>query len=271
MNQPIFLIAFPRSGSTWVSTVMGWAPGVSLNLEPLRMARDCGVRGLRPWRFCGAKDKSPFEETALRTPLREAGNNCLVAKMVHACFKAEWFAERYGAKIVLLQREPLGQISSWVRNGTFSVYPVTMLLKRVVLQRAVRDRLPDVCKQADDWRQRGKPYELMAAWWSLLEALYLHYVGHHGWPLVYYEDFCTNPTAEFKTLFAQCGLTFDQDVSWRLRGITKSRRNSNPGIRVKETVCRNSRGMLGAGERRLTARQQRRIKAVVRSFVGLDH
>jgi len=268
MSQPIFLIAFPRSGSTWISTVMGWAPGAVLNLEPLRMASDRGVRELRPWHFCGAEERSLTEERVLSRALARAAGSRLVIKLVHGCFKAERFAKRFGAKIVLLRREPLGQISSWVRDKTFSVYSVHKLLKRIIQQEAVRERFLDVCNWATHWRQCGNSYELMAAWWSVLEALYLYYVKQHNWLLVYYEDFCESPVPEFRALFAECGLVFDHDVSRKLNTITVSRRSV---LGVRGTICRNSRGMLGAGERRLTNRQQRQIKDVVLSFVELRH
>lgn len=133
----------------------------------------------------------------------------VVVKSIYAPFYVEWLVRNYDPKVILIQRNPLNVISSWVDLGVHGFD----LLDRP----AVRARYLDRLELPHDW-ERDTPLAHAAMWvglvtWALAERL----ERHPEWLLVTHETLCSNPLVLIRDVCERAGLTWGDDVERFLR------------------------------------------------------
>jgi len=132
----------------------------------------------------------------------------LVVKSVHAAFCVEWLIDRYSPRIILVQRNPLSVIASWIALDM----PVGDLAtnRRVRADYIDRWGLPSV----DEWAPK-----LDQIAWSvglLMTVLQRQAQSHPEWIVVRHEDLCIDPTRELRLLAGQVGLEWSENAERRL-------------------------------------------------------
>lgn len=154
MSQ-VLVVGLPRSGTTWLARVLASAPRTRALLEPdnpamFPAAQGCRVRyGAWPlldttahapeyqllWdrAFSGSPPGPPTSpvagrryvrigQSAMDAALRPgrkilSSRKHLVVKSVFVGLALEWIAQRYGPRIVVIERDPIPMILSWLRLG----------------------------------------------------------------------------------------------------------------------------------------------------------
>jgi hypothetical protein len=128
----------------------------------------------------------------------------IVVQTVMAQFSAEWIVDRYDPRVVIIQRDPLNMISSWLE---WDVSGFDLHMRQDIRERCYELglELPPI----------GESEVSRTAWaigmlTSVLAALA---AAHPDWLVVSHEALCASPYSEFQKLYAGLGLTWTETSS----------------------------------------------------------
>jgi hypothetical protein len=147
--------------------------------------------------------RDPLFRAAAKTMSRlPGGPSHRVVKSIYIMFSLDWITERYRPSVVLVQRNPLAVVSSWVKLGISSFDLAT--------RPAIRERHLDRLGVAPP---PASASPLQSAAWSV--GLLTTVIGealqkHPEWPLVEHEDLCVDPRARFRAVYDAVGLTWSE-------------------------------------------------------------
>jgi hypothetical protein len=138
-------------------------------------------------------------------PDREA--DALVVKSVHVAFALDWLSARFPVELVLVRREPLNILSSWVTLGWVDegvADPLAELEPRVASEIAERLDLPPVPEASSRLTR--------AAWLiGLLDAAVRDAADRHPkWTTVSHGELCERPQERFAALAKRLGLPWSE-------------------------------------------------------------
>jgi Sulfotransferase family len=140
-------------------------------------------------------------------PRREAwlgrGRNVIV-KSVHAPFAAQWIGQRYSPRVVVVRRNLLNVVASWLQMG-FDNFAIAA--DRRVTALTERLGLPP---------QEVAPSRVARAAWEvgiLAAALEHALISHPEWHVVQHEDLCNAPTEGIARLCASLGLEWSPRIA----------------------------------------------------------
>ncbi len=139
----------------------------------------------------------------------------VIVKSVLAHFCLEWLAERFQPQVVVMQRDPMNVVSSWLR---LQVHGYDLHERPVVRQRFLDPM------GIEPPRAGFSQLELCAWWVGLLtEVLREQWLRHPEWTLVTHETVCGDATSEFRALYAKLGLEWTEETT---RAISQGGYNS---------------------------------------------
>ncbi len=145
----------------------------------------------------------------------ELGDQRLLVKSVHAPLALEWLAEEFEIDVLVLLRHPGNVLSSWLALNLNEQFI------RLEENPAVRTRL------LNSWGVAApgpEPLERMIFSIGVLStALEAAASRHPRWLIRTHEQLCSDPGPEFKKLYADLGLTWNEAVEGFLAG------NDRPG------------------------------------------
>jgi hypothetical protein len=145
----------------------------------------------------------------------ELGDQRLLVKSVHAPLALEWLAEEFEIDVLVLLRHPGNVLSSWLGLNLNEQFV------RLEENQAVRERL------LDSWSVPAPgpdPLERMIFSIGVLStALEAAASRHPRWLIRTHEQLCSDPGQEFKKLYADLELTWNEAVEGFLAG------NDRPG------------------------------------------
>ena len=128
----------------------------------------------------------------------------VVVKSVMPHFDLEWLAERFHPQIVMMQRNPLNVISSWVK---LKVHGYDLHYRDDIRERFVEPL------GVEPPPASGSQLALTAGWVGLLTTVLADVRRRHpDWILVTHEDLCDDAITQFKALFNQLGLTWTEEA-----------------------------------------------------------
>jgi hypothetical protein len=142
---------------------------------------------------------------ALARPLRaEPKARTVVVKSVHACLAAEWVAERFHPRVLVVERHPLNVLASWDQLH-LGLDRVEYEHLRAVAQRRWGCLLPPVDAPAP---------ERQAAFLGVLQgALNESAAAHPEWVRVCHDDLLDDPQPRFERLCADLGIDHSTAVA----------------------------------------------------------
>jgi hypothetical protein len=123
----------------------------------------------------------------------------VIVKSVHAPFAAEWIAQRYSPRVLVVRRNLLNVVASWLRME-FDDY--SMATDRQVA--VVTENLGLPRPEAGWERAARAAWEVGVLATSLEQAL----ASHPDWHVVQHEDLCVAPAEGMARLCTQLGLEF---------------------------------------------------------------
>jgi len=218
MQNPIIVLSFGRSGSTWISDIISKNMGGLLLFEPLHpetcpfpqeASYSSGYEPDLDGRLLTFFEAIMAKEDRNRWLLRNHLFNPLEAvsqafvdmvweetqvlgfKEIRANFMIDWFIERMDARIVYLARHPAAVIASLRRRknfwNEFGFETHWRLFNEHVIQRPANQEtlapyLP-LIESADSQIERE------AVMWAVTHKLATQALARHGLPIFHYEDF----------------------------------------------------------------------------------
>jgi len=213
----------------------------------LRLRRGVGRRVSRLAFRLPHRVRDPLLWAATRA-LRRVGPSAdlVVVSSVMAHFAAEWIADRFRPRVVVLQRNPLNVASSWLRLEV-TAYDVH------VRPAIVRDTLAPLGIAAPP--QSLSRVGLIGWWIGALAEQLRHLVDRHpDWLLLTHDMLCVDAQAGFRRAYGQLGL------AWTAAG---DRYLSESGY-VESIAAGGSREFiapLAGGEADAVAVRQRQVRA----------
>jgi hypothetical protein len=130
----------------------------------------------------------------------------VVVKSVHSALALEWIAHRYQPRMVVLWRDPLNVVSSWMALGwdrTHSVDPQRPVVREDLLE-PLGLRPPAT----------GSSAVTQVAWMVglLMTALKQAAERNPDWIVVSHDELCHDPRARFRELYARLGLDWTAET-----------------------------------------------------------
>jgi hypothetical protein len=142
---------------------------------------------------------------ALGTARVRARPPTVIVKSVNSAFSLEWIAERYRPKVVVLRRNPLNVVSSWVVLDMATLWTIGdhREVEAAYLKPLRLDPPPVGCSAVTS-----------AAWGVGLLTLALKRTieRHPDWIEVSYDDLSADPLPGYRELFSRLGLTWNDAV-----------------------------------------------------------
>lgn len=283
----ILLLGVARSGTRWLATALGHAAGAQLVKEPdnvtatnfgpypmieaaaaaphYRALWDLAFSARVPtgdapdWRLRAGrmalrlppKVRDPMLRSAAQIIAALPGRAPqVVVKSIYAPFAVDWLVRNYDPKVVVIQRNPLNVISSWLELDLSGFDLLT--------RPSVRERYLDplgVPPQNGD----TSPLQLVARWVGLLGmVLGEHLSRHPQWLQVTHEDLCVDPEQSIHAVCDAVGLTWSDAV---VRFLAESNRPGEGFSHVRVTREQSTRW-----RKRLSVDQVAEIEAELARF-----
>ncbi len=173
-----------------------------------------------------------------------------MVKSVYAPLCVEWIALRRDLRVVLVLRNPLNVISSWLELGWLS-------RGRELLMTLDPGAADELAARFEAPRPPAVSLLAGAAWLVGVLTCALEEAARRNpeWPCVVHEALCTDPSGEFAALASNAGLRWSVDGERVLEAM------NHPGSGYE--TMRVAAEMSGAWRTRLSAEQVREIKRVL--------
>lgn len=174
-----------------------------------------------------------------------------------AVFAAEWIADRFDAKVVVLIRHPAAFVSSVLRLG-WAVDCGSHFLDQPLL---LRDRLSEYELEMRELSARSAPpLEHAILFWRAVYATVRTYRElHPNWIFRRHEDLAANPDASFRELCLLLGLDYSDALQQQVLAHSAAGNPIEPDS--PHDVRLDSRASIGNWRRRLTDDQIELIRA----------
>lgn len=274
--RPILVTGCPRSGTTWVGSILAHAPGVAYIHEPFNPGDGRPFTRApfsRQFEYIDDENAGTFEpglrETlnfyydprhhARRAGWRHSLKTWLafrwhrwwggwrpLVKDPIALLSAEWLASRFGMDVVVMVRHPGGFASSMKRHPDM-LTPARDFLSQPAL---MRDLLQPFRADLEAW-DGCSTLERAALQWRMLNGIAdLYRRRNPGWIVVRHEDLCADPESGFRSLFARLRLPFSRGVR---RVLHRLSRPGNPAeVSTTWDLVRDSRAVRDVWKTRLS-------------------
>jgi hypothetical protein len=182
-----------------------------------------------------------------------------LAKTVNAQFAIEWVAQRYGATVVIIRRNLLSVVGSWLDLG-FEPYvddtPFQLPDHPVIQREFLRPRSIEAPR-------KDAPLLERIAWHVGLLSLGLEQAAarHPEWVIVDHEDLCASPIERFRTMFVATGLEWTAAAEAKLGAL------NTPGAGTQ--TARIARDRIDSWKTSLSDAQVREVTRILAPFSPL--
>jgi hypothetical protein len=209
-----FPVVAPKERSYWYRLVwdLGFAGG-----WPWDRVESARAAGRRLVRIPPAVRDGIIVSLAEATRLVRRRPRHVVVKSVNSVFSLDWIAERYAPRVLVLRRNPLNVVSSWL-----------------VLGQGVDHCLGDDPRVHATYLRplgltspNGRASALTTAAWNvglLTRAIKESTEQHPEWTVASFDEICTDPLSHFKALAGELGLTWTAAMEEYLQ------RSDDPGF-----------------------------------------
>jgi len=252
-ERPILVTGSNRSGTTWLMTMLGLAPGTLRVYEPLSFRAGTYRLGdvARCWypytpelpqdeaadafrAVLQGKTSKVFRRRQIQKWIRPLRRGRMVIKDSNACFSAEWLCERFPLDVVVLVRHPGAYAASIKRMGwTFDF-----------------DNFLQQPKLMGTWLEpyraemEAGPRDLVAQASLLWRCIYHALLGmaerHPGWLVRTHEALSLDPGREIRALYDALDLPWTEAVARGIAAYTGQQNDAAPEEGVAHSMRRDS-------------------------------
>jgi len=292
-GRPILVTGAIRSGTTWVGRMIAESPAVGYIHEPFNPWDAEKKRGICNaqvpyWYFYVTKenerdyvqhvrrslafrynlvgglagirsrkdlDRVKYEYRTFRDS--RARNVRPLVKDPFALFSAEWFAETFDMKVVIMVRHPAAFVSS-IRRLEWKA-PFWHLLRQPFLMRDYLHTFENQLR-AYSSEERDIIDQAILLWRLLYSSVIQHRHKHPDWIFLRHEDISREPLGQFRDLFTRLDLDFTPEVE---SAVGEHSAPTNPGevpVAWAYAVKRDSRSAILTWKERLTPSEIERIR-----------
>ena len=296
LRRPILVTGIHRSGSTWVGKMISTSPSVGYIPEPLNwetrsyLGSSLGICSAPvPYWYPyitkenGAlyyehlKDTLEFRYELVgalkgirsladirrvrweyRTFRRYRSRQVrLLVKNPFAVVSAEWFAETFDMRIIILIRHPAAFASSIKRLNW--AFPFAHFLNQPLL---IRDYLRPFEAQIKDYVERKRDLidQAILLWRIVYYIVNEHRKKHTDWIFLRHEDVSRDPARHFRDLYAKLNLVFLPRVEAVVREYTDPCNPSDVPVEQSFSLKRDSRAGIWSWKSRLTEPEIERVR-----------
>lgn len=275
----ILVTGCPRSGTTWVGSTLAASPKAVYIYEPFNTdaPRNLGIRQrflhltarnadhyhhlIRP--LIGLADlrqrvlrcaRGAFDvrssgpalpdfiawRSLLRSPGKFLRADRVCLKDPLAFFAAEWLAETFGTKVVVVLRHPAGVISSYLRLGWGAE------VDGMLAQPSLRSRFLGPLMQAveDYERRQADPLQAHILQWNIFAHAALQLKeAHPDWLFVRHEELCRRPQEQFQAICAYAGIPWTGSLERKIE-LDSTERNEVDPMPPRQHALRRASGEL---------------------------
>lgn len=227
-KNPILIVGLPRSGTTWLASVLNTAKGVKYFYEPFNKdhvaeAKDHWLKYLRDddedpefsrlWQdiFSGrlndawVRRKMAQPYNRLKGKLSFLPGRVLV-KDVYSTMSLSWISKRFSPRVVIITRHPCALACSWA--NTFEKTRESgriEALERLINQQKLMDDF--LSPFADCLRGQEDFFHNLGLFYGANHfVLEKQRVANPDWIFIRHEDLCKNPLREYQNLFENLNL-----------------------------------------------------------------
>ncbi|MEL7354085.1 MAG: sulfotransferase [Cyanobacteria bacterium J06560_5] len=241
-NSPIFVLGLPRSGTTWLASVLGTASGIKQFHEPFN--KDHVPEAAQHWnRYLRIEDVDPefdsfcqrvfagrmtdsYTRCKLSWPYRAWGKKMswlpgrVMVKDVHALVCLDRISTLVAPQVVIVNRHPCGLADSWVRTfpaarNSKSVKGLDRLLQQPQLIDDYLEPFTGLLSSRDDF------FQSIALYWGVVNYIWQQQRRQHpDWIFVQHEELCTDPKAAYEKLFSKLNLVWTDRTNEILQNST---------------------------------------------------
>jgi hypothetical protein len=233
IKTPILVAGLPRTGTTWIGTVLGATGGTTYFHEPFNY-RNVEESAPFTMRYLRRADDDPkfaaycekcfsghqrhravtLYQSAWRRRLPLPAGRVLI-KDVHTFLALDWIDRHIGPRIVVVLRHPFAVADSWFR-----------MVKGKGDDLGIMDRLLTQPALLDDYlrpferhlRAANDFWSFIGAYWAACTHVVLQQQRQHPeWIVVRHEDFFDDPEARFRDLCKRLDLSWTAESERRLR------------------------------------------------------
>ncbi|MGQ4647677.1 sulfotransferase [Lyngbya aestuarii] len=233
-QPPIYIVGLPRTGTTWIASILNTARGIKYVYEPFNyqnvpesaphfmkylLAHDDAPEFARYCTdaFAGSLNNS-FTTIHLSSPyikFRHFPGRVMV-KDVHSCMALEWINHNLAPITVIVIRHPCAVAASWFRLQGKNDNSLQQLLIQPRLLNDYLKPFEPVLKNAKDfWQKMG------AFWGGTYYVMLQQWRKHPDWILLQHESLCLDPIGNYRKLFAQLNLNWTTKTEQLLDYSTK--------------------------------------------------
>lgn len=291
-RRPILVTGHPRSGTTWVGRTIAFYSGVRYIHEPFGAGySELLIRKsafMYPFKHISDGNEDQHADLyrylsdtlgltyhfrkelsaiqglldglrLLRRLVRLVKVRCSHARPLikdpASLFAAEWLAQSFGMRVIVLIRHPAAVVSSWKRGVRVIAF------RRFAEQRELLEgMLRPFAKEILDYTKRERDIiDQGILLWNCLYHTILAYKRHHPeWLFARHEDLSRNPVEGFRDIFSFLSLPFRKSI------VQEIVRHTQPGNPVEpenpRDLKRDSRANIWNWKKRLTPDEIRRIR-----------
>ena len=220
-QPPVFIVGLPRSGTTWIASIISTARSVKYFHEPFNCSNVFGASqfcmkylakvhdDLEFARHCRAAFNGEIITEPIRAMLPPMYRRHpqlpgrVVVKDVCSCLAVECVESLVDPMTILVVRHPCAVAASWHQLN----YDVDRHLEAIRTQPQLNQNFlqafESVLKDA-----RGFWAKIGAVWGAVYYVLFQQQRLRPKWRIVEHEAFCRNPVARFRDLFEVLDLTW---------------------------------------------------------------
>lgn len=194
----IFVTGLPRTGTTWVASLITAATGSELAFEPYNWKLNPDAAPYHMKYLPAGSEDHGFLQVA-RAAFGTGGS--VVLKDVHCCLGIEYLWEALRPIVVIIIRHPCAMANSWAKVGWSAGFRIELLLNQ---RRLLDDHLSSFSghmRSSDDYF-----FQLGAYWGASYYVVRRIASAHEDWNWITHEALCRQPAAGFEKLLDAMGL-----------------------------------------------------------------
>jgi len=238
-KRPIYIVGLPRTGTTWIASILNTAEGIKYFHEPFNHINVPGaamhsLKYLRAndddhafaW-FCrdafAGRTDGPYVRSKLAWRYRRFPwwPGRVMVKDVHSFGALEWIHRRISPVTVIVIRHPCAVTASWLRLNYRTEW-----IERFLDQPNLTD---DYLKPFEDLlrKAQGDCEKIGTVWGATYYVMLQQKRMYPDWIVVQHEVLCRDPVGEFRELFRMLDLRWTQKTD-ELITISTTRHGDKP-------------------------------------------
>lgn len=195
----IFVTGLPRTGTTWIASLINAATSSTLAFEPYNWRLHPEAAGYHMKYLPSGSDDPAFIRIAEKA---FGADERVVMKDVHCCLATEYLWEVFRPLVVTVIRHPCAMANSWAGVGWNAGFRIDILLNQDSLMERYLAPYRDHLAGNDDYY-----FQLGAYWGASYHIMCRIADTHESWHWAEHETLCRQPSEGYESLLQSMGLT----------------------------------------------------------------